>query len=187
MKSISMEVCIKNILMQKGIGDIIRMEIDKRGMTHSHFAEQMGFKRSNATNLLARKDWPFSKLMRACEVLECNLFMPELWERLKILGIDTMPKHWYIVSKGFRPGEKHIREKNISERFKIIRETLKLPAHCEFYSLKDTAAERMIKAGYDIKFIQQLFRHHDITITDVYMSSFNPIVDAALLAKFPTM
>lgn len=69
-----MEVCIKNILMQKGIGDIIRMEIDKRGMTHSHFAEQMGFKRSNATNLLARKDWPFSKLMRACEVLECNLF-----------------------------------------------------------------------------------------------------------------
>lgn len=113
--------------------------------------------------------------------------MPELWERLKKLGIDTMPKHWYIVSKGFRPGEKHIREKNISERFKVIRETLKLPAHCEFYSLKDTAAERMIKAGYDIKFIKQLFRHHDITITDMYMSSFNPIVDEKLLAKYPTM
>jgi len=53
--------------------------------------------------------------------------------------------------------------------------------------LKDTAAERMIKAGYDIKFIKQLFRHHDITITDMYMSSFNPIVDEKLLANYPTM
>ena len=45
----------------------------------------------------------------------------------------------------------------------------------------------MIKAGYDIKFIKQLFRHHDITITDMYMSSFNPIVDEKLLANYPTM
>jgi len=74
MKSISMEVCIKNILMQEGIGDIIRKEMERKGVKPSHFAEKMGFGRSNATNLLNRKDWPFSKIMQACEVLESNLF-----------------------------------------------------------------------------------------------------------------
>lgn len=74
MKPISIEVCIKNILMQEGIGDIIRKELDRKGVKPSHFAEKMGFGRSNATNLLNRKDWPFSKIMQACEVLESNLF-----------------------------------------------------------------------------------------------------------------
>lgn len=36
MKSISMEVCIKNILMQEGIGDIIRKELDRKGVISSN-------------------------------------------------------------------------------------------------------------------------------------------------------
>lgn len=58
---------------------------------------------------------------------------------------------------------------------------------CTFYSLKDTIAERLLKNGFEIKFIQQLFRHHDISITNAYLSNFNPIVNKELLANFPKM
>jgi integrase len=111
--------------------------------------------------------------------------LPELAKLLKELAIDKQPAKNYIVSHGFVPGAKKLRENEISRQFKRVATAIDLPEHTTFYSLKDTIAERLIGAGYDIKFIQRFFRHHDITITDAYMSKFNPVLDIKLIDKFP--
>lgn len=113
--------------------------------------------------------------------------MQDLYDLLLQLQIDKAPKNYYLVSWGFVPGPDKMRENEIARYFKKIAGVLAFPTGTTFYSLKDTVAERLITAGFDIKFIQRLFRHSDITVTDAYISKFNPTLDSRLLDKFPSI
>lgn len=59
--------------LETSMGDIIRTILKRKGLTQSEFAEKMGFKKANASNLINRKDWPISKILQASEVLEEQL------------------------------------------------------------------------------------------------------------------
>lgn len=63
-----------NKLVFISIGETIRKILKKKGIKQCHFAKLMGIKKSNASTLLNRKDWYVSKVIRASQILETNLF-----------------------------------------------------------------------------------------------------------------
>jgi len=57
-------------VMHPHVGHMVKAVIDARGMAYAHFAKQMQLHRSSTTQLLNRKDWYVSQLLKASEVLQ---------------------------------------------------------------------------------------------------------------------
>jgi integrase len=93
-------------------------------------------------------------------------------ERLKSWFEGYSPEY-YICSKDFKPGPAIMKAKTFTSHFPKVRKALKLPADIYLYSLKDTAAGRLIGAGFDIRTLRDHFRHTNISITDAYIAGRN--------------
>ena len=90
-----------------------------------------------------------------------------------------------LCAKGFRPGKTRIAPTRIAERFREIADYLGFPAHVQFYGLKDTCAENLIRAGVHAKTIQTLFDHTSLKTTDAYMSKIQAPQLEQLRDQFP--
>lgn len=116
-----------------------------------------------------------------------NAFIPapeKLMNDLKLF-IDGYPDYFYLVTRKMCPGETATQPTRIAERFRVIANRINLPDEVKFYALKDTAAERLLKKGVDVKTIRDLFRHSNIAITDKYLKNFNPYMDDKIRDVFP--
>jgi integrase len=113
--------------------------------------------------------------------------VPELWRMLMSYGINKYPAHYFLVSDKFLPGPNAIYRNAIPYKFRSVAKAVGIPNDVVFYSLKDTVAQRLLDANYDIRFIQMLFRHSDISITEKYLSRFKPLLEPDRLENFPSI
>lgn len=90
-----------------------------------------------------------------------------------------------ICSQKFIPGTVEIAPTRIAEHFRIIANHLGIPKDVYFYSLKDTAADRLMEAGFTPKTIRDLFGHSSIAVTDVYLKKIRTSIDRKLIDQFP--
>lgn len=106
---------------------------------------------------------------------------------LKLLKeyFKNLPSGFYICSKGFRPGDVFEHSTRIAEHFREIAIQLQIPAEVKFYSLKDTAADRLLEHGFTTKTIRDLFGHSSIAATDAYLKKFRNTIDVKLINNFP--
>lgn len=85
------------------------------------------------------------------------------------LRLFDAPSHWYIFSRGFKPGAEYVRERKFREYWeRTVRRDLQLPAEYKFYSLKDTGITEMLRSGADVLSVRDQARHSDISITNIY-------------------
>lgn len=61
-------------LLEIHIGHMVKGIIDDRGIAYAHFAKDMQLHRSSTTQLLNRKDWYVSQLIKAGQALHLNFF-----------------------------------------------------------------------------------------------------------------
>ena len=106
---------------------------------------------------------------------------------LKLLKVyfQNLPSGFYICSKGFKPGHLFEHSTRIAEHFRIIANQMQIPEEVKFYSLKDTAADRLIEKGFNTKTIRDLFGHSSIAVTDAYLKKFRNTIDERLINEFP--
>ena len=84
--------------------------------------------------------------------------------------LSHYPDNNYIFANQhtFEPGPKHIAPTRIAEKWKEMRDQLKLPASYQFYSLKDTGITEMLEAGVPAKYVKELADHHSLEMTEKY-------------------
>jgi len=70
-------------------------------------------------------------------------------------------------------------------KIQVIANKLGFPIEVKFYSLKDTAAERLLENGFNAKQIRDLFRHSDLSITDKYVKRISGVYDQKVINEFP--
>lgn len=106
---------------------------------------------------------------------------------LKLLKdyFNNLPSGYYICSKGLKPGDRFEHSTRIAEHFRSIAIQMKIPEEVKFYSLKDTAADRLIDCGFNTKTIRDLFGHSSIAVTDAYLKKFRNTIDERLIHEFP--
>ncbi|MFV0267956.1 MAG: tyrosine-type recombinase/integrase [Draconibacterium sp.] len=107
-------------------------------------------------------------------------FLPVLQEYFR-----GLPSGYYICNRGLAPGVTFEHSTRIAERFRVIANELEIPSEVKFYCLKDTAADRLISAGFNTKTIRDLFGHSSIAITDAYLKKFRNTIDERLINNFP--
>ena len=85
-------------------------------------------------------------------------------------SIRNYPPAWFIFAdkNTYSPGPKFMYSTRIAERWKIMRDKLKLPASYQFYSLKDTGITEMLEAGVPAKYVKELADHHSLEMTERY-------------------
>ena len=108
-------------------------------------------------------------------------FLPLLKEYFR-----NKPSGYYICSKGMIPGIQFEHSTRIAEHFRKIAKKLNIPEEVKFYSLKDTAADRLLERGFTLKTIRDLFGHSSIATTDKYIKKIRSMIDQRLIDNFPT-
>ncbi len=77
----------------------------------------------------------------------------------------------YLFSQNdFKPGKKKLAPKKISDEWAKMRKVLNLSNVYQFYSLKDTGITNLLLLGVAAKKVRDQARHHDIRITEKYIS-----------------
>jgi len=111
-----------------------------------------------------------------------NVFWPLLHAFIKDMAGD-----YYVCSSHFKPGANKIWPVKIAAKFREIANEIGLPTSVKFYSLKDTAAERLDQNNVGMKTIRDLFGHSNIAITDAYMRGFHNRELDGLRDSFPEL
>ena len=83
-------------------------------------------------------------------------------------SLAGMDKKMYVFSTNYKPGYVLKCTRDTGRTWAIMREKLKLPASCQFYSLKDTGITEMLEAGVPAKYVKELADHHSIEMTERY-------------------
>ena len=92
-----------------------------------------------------------------------------------LVSMRDLPKSYYLFSnaKTYAPGPRQMAPTRIAEKWKAMREKLKLPASYQFYSLKDTGITEMLEAGVPAKYVKELADHHSLEMTERYTHKSN--------------
>lgn len=97
----------------------------------------------------------------------------------------------YLFGNGYllQPSYKKTYITTIANKFNKYKEELNLPSNVTFYSLKDTAADMLVKSGMDLKEIRDHYRHSNIAITDKYIKKITPgtFTNTNLIVNYPSM
>ena len=81
---------------------------------------------------------------------------------------DAKADYFLFSNDSFKPGEKPLAPKKISDHWTKIRNDLNLPRNFQFYSLKDTGITDLLQAGIASIKVRNQARHHDLKITEMY-------------------
>jgi len=75
-----------------------------------------------------------------------------------------------LFSSGFKPGAKYCSPRFFDKYWgRYVRKALKLPLNFKFYSLKNTGITDMIRTHNDPLLARDQARHHDLSITNMYL------------------
>lgn len=113
--------------------------------------------------------------------------VPNVFWPLLEAFITNMPANYFVCSKEFKPGVHQVQPTRIADRFRVIAREIGIPEYVKFYSLKDTAAERLDQNNVGLKTIRDLFRHTNISTTDAYMRGFRNRELDGLRDSFPAL
>ena len=102
----------------------------------------------------------------------------QLQEILLNYNLERYPKHFYLISKGLRPGIYEIAHTRISERWRKYADDVELDPRKTIYLLKHTVAGLLVKAGKDIRSIQLHFRHSNLEMTKIYLDKIANMPDS---------
>lgn len=92
--------------------------------------------------------------------------MPHLINHIK-----NTDNSFYLFSKNnYLPGPKKLAPKKISDEWANMRTAMKISSKYQFYSLKDTGITNMLLLGVPAKKVRDQARHHDISMTESYIS-----------------
>jgi integrase len=97
--------------------------------------------------------------------------MPEPLKNLMIeMKIMDFPEDYYLFSSDFNPGTKYCSPRFFDKYWdRHVRKDLKLPMSLKFYSFKDTGITNMIRKYNDPILARDQARHHDLSITNMYL------------------
>ena len=95
-------------------------------------------------------------------------FLVRLFSEYKL---HTYPESHYVFTVKKEPGIKPIGKNYFWNHFDNVREKLNLSKDYNFYGFKHTGAVAALKAGADIKDIQNQMGHSSVAITDEYLKS----------------
>jgi site-specific recombinase XerD len=135
--------------------------------------------RNKETCLLKVKDVKFYKqyIDVSAEIAKNDrqrlLPIPEIFREELQHYLKDVPGDWYLCSFGFKPGPLPMRPSEISRHFRTIADALGFDSSVQYYGLKDTCAEMLIRSGVHAKTIQKLFDHSSLKTTDAYMSKIS--------------
>lgn len=101
--------------------------------------------------------------------------------------IEGQSSGTYVCSTSFVPGNNKIAPTRIADKFRLIARKIGIPENVKFYSLKDTAAERLDQNNVGLKTIRDLFGHSNIAVTDAYMRGFRNRELDNLRGTFPPL
>lgn len=91
-----------------------------------------------------------------------------LFDYFKTLAAVNPSYYIYGNASDYSPSPKRISPSRIGEKWKEMRDKLKLPASYQFYSLKDTGITEMLEAGVPAKYVKELADHHSLEMTERY-------------------
>jgi len=94
---------------------------------------------------------------------------------------------WWLFGKGLQPCGVATHANRITDKWQKVREALGWPVSLKWYGLKDTAAEKLLRAGVDVGRIRDLYDHSSVAVTDAYLKRTTGRVDQNLAAIFPKM
>ena len=73
----------------------------------------------------------------------------------------------------YKPGPRQMSPTRIAEKWKEMRDELKLPGNYQFYSLKDSGITEMLESGVPSKLVKELADHSSLEMTEKYMHRSN--------------
>lgn len=192
------------------VGKIPEQETDKRPFRDEEATRYFGFTEKNDFDFYVISLYCYYLALRPAEI--CRLKISDFWldkgvvvvpgsksknKKKRIVPIAVpflkvlkdhfklLPSGYYICSKGLRPGDVFEHSTRIAEHFRAIAIRLNIPSEVKFYCLKDTAADRLIEAGFSTKTIRDLFGHSSVAETDAYLKKFRGTIDEKLINNFP--
>lgn len=83
-------------------------------------------------------------------------------------SLSGLDKRMYLFSENYKPGYTLKNTRDTGRTWSQMRKKLKLPASCQFYSLKDTGITEMLEAGVPAKYVKELADHHSLEMTERY-------------------
>lgn len=91
---------------------------------------------------------------------------------IESMKLEQYPGEWYVFSRDLRPGDKQIWRNRVSElHTEVLRELEMYNGELTMYSWKHTGNCNAYRAGVDIKSLQMQNRHHNLEMTEKYLSS----------------
>lgn len=192
------------------VGRMPEQETDKRAFREDESTRYFAFIRENDYDFYIISLYCYYLALRPAEI--CRLKISDFWlskglvvvpasksknKKKRIVPIavpflkllkeyfNNLPSGYYICSKGLKPGDRFEHSTRIAEHFRSIAIQMKIPEEVKFYSLKDTAADRLIDCGFNTKTIRDLFGHSSIAVTDAYLKKFRNTIDERLIHEFP--
>lgn len=91
---------------------------------------------------------------------------------IESMKLDQYPGEWYVFSRDLLPGDKQIWRNRVSElHTEVLRELEMYNGELTMYSWKHTGNCNAYRAGVDIKSLQMQNRHHNLEMTEKYLSS----------------
>lgn len=97
------------------------------------------------------------------------------------------PKDWFLMGQGLRPSPITTKwiSRNMSDRFNKYKKLLCLPERVTFYSLKDTAGDRLLENNFNPKQVRDFMGHANLAMTDRYIKKRAGVRDERLFTEFP--
>lgn len=89
---------------------------------------------------------------------------------LRGLGVDGMPRDWFLFGRHVRPGRRPADSQVFNRRWKVMRDEVGLPSSVQFYSLKDSGIRDLANAEGIIVARDQA-RHADVSTTNLYVKN----------------
>ena len=172
---------LKNELPSKSIGFQICCKLTYYCAIRNNEISKLKIKNFNLEEGYITIDGSSSKVKRVRTVPIIDQgFLTDLKNYVK--NIDT---EYYIVSKNFIPGaERDSRLTNkLSDQFRNMAKKLKFRKGVSYYALKDTLAAQLIKEKVNIKVIQLLMGHSNISMTENYLTKYKPDLSEHIIGK----
>lgn len=115
-----------------------------------------------------------------------KIFLPNhVKKELSIL--QHYPPSYYVFGKLGVPGTNIISQNKLNDEHRKVLKALKINGRYALYSWKHTGTVAMVRAGINIKLIQQQLRHSSLDMTNEYLKSLGITDNEDLKNKMPVL
>ncbi|MGL5682548.1 MAG: tyrosine-type recombinase/integrase [Marinifilaceae bacterium] len=112
--------------------------------------------------------------------------VPLLTQMRDIYCLQNFDQELYLFGRNGYPGEDHLGQNTLRNRFNVFRNKLGLSKEYKFYSLKHTGASELLESGITFKDLMDHLRHSDIQSTYHYIRKHKGMSSDNIKNHFPT-